>query len=64
MKDAAAAHGSEALSRWEVVSELIASKSPLVPLVNQDSTSITATRVGNYQYHPIWGPLLEQMWVR
>ena len=64
MKDAAAGHGSEALSRWARVSELIASKSPLVPLVNQDSTSITATRVGNYQSHPIWGPLLEQMWVR
>jgi YVTN family beta-propeller protein len=64
IRDTAAAHGPEALARWERVAALIASKSPLVPLANQTSTSITAPRVGNFQYHPIWGPLLEQMWVR
>ena len=27
-------------------------------------TSLTAERVGNYQAHPLRGPLLEQLWVK
>ncbi len=37
---------------------------PAVPLVNRRSVTLVSERVGNYQHHPVYGTLFEQLWVR
>ncbi len=64
MERAADASGPEATELWQRVETSLAEQAPTVPLVNESSTSLTAKRVGNYQHHPLWGPLLDQLWVR
>jgi peptide/nickel transport system substrate-binding protein len=64
MKDAAAAHGPDATEKWRRVDAALAAASPTIPLVNENLVRLTAKRVGNYQSHPVWGPLLDQMWVK
>ena len=36
----------------------------LLPTVTPDETDLLSRRVGNYQYNPVWGPLLDQLWVQ
>ena len=45
-------------------SPALAAQAPTVPLANQQNAALTSERVGNYQYHPLWGPLLDQLWIR
>ena len=61
---AAGARGEEAIERWQRVDTSLADQAPIVPLGNSNNISLTAERVGNYQYHPLFGPLIEQLWVR
>jgi hypothetical protein len=35
-----------------------------VPLYNPQALTALSERVGNYQYHPFWQVLLDQLWVR
>ena len=64
MKRAARARGTEATELWRRVESSLADQAPTVPLASDNNISLTAARVGNYQYHPLWGPLIEQLWVR
>jgi ABC-type transport system substrate-binding protein len=64
MKQAAVARGPEASELWRRVEASLAAQAPTVPLVNEDFVSLAAKGVGNYQHHPLWGPLLDQLWVR
>jgi hypothetical protein len=36
----------------------------MVPTYNRQNVDLVSERVGNYQYHPQWGPLLDQLWVK
>ena len=63
-KRAASARGREAGELWQRAETSLAAQAPIVPLVNDNHISLTAERVGNYQYHPLWGPLIEQLWVK
>jgi peptide/nickel transport system substrate-binding protein len=49
---------------WAQVDREITDLAPFVPLVSLRSVDFTSTRVGDYQYNPIWGILLDQLWVR
>jgi hypothetical protein len=49
---------------WRGIFARIAAAAPAVPLVNRREMLLVSRRVGNYQHHPLWGPLYEQMWVR
>jgi peptide/nickel transport system substrate-binding protein len=49
---------------WRDVYERLESSAPAVPLVNRREMVLVSKRVGNYQHHPLWGPLYDQMWVR
>jgi peptide/nickel transport system substrate-binding protein len=62
-KRAAGARGQEASALWQRAETSLADQAPIVPLVNSNDISLTAERVGNYQFHPLWGPLIEQLWV-
>jgi YVTN family beta-propeller protein len=64
MEQAAAAPGPEASELWRHVEASLAAQAPTVPLVNENFVSLTAKRVGNYQHHPLGGPLLDQLWVK
>jgi hypothetical protein len=35
-----------------------------VPTYNSKWIGLVSKRVGNYQFHPEWGVLFDQLWVR
>jgi peptide/nickel transport system substrate-binding protein len=49
---------------WSRIEHDIVDLAPWVPLVNSLSRDLVSERVGNFQYSPQWGPLVDQMWVR
>ena len=55
---------TESNALWQKVYERIEAASPAVPLVNRREVTLVSKRVGNFQHHPMWGTLLEQLWVR
>jgi peptide/nickel transport system substrate-binding protein len=60
---AQAARGPHADALWRRVYRDLESAAPAVPLVNRRSITFVSKRVGNYQNHPKWTTLLEQLWV-
>jgi YVTN family beta-propeller protein len=49
---------------WARVDRMIVDRAPLVPMVTGQDAYFVSARVGNYQHHPLWGLLLDQLWVR
>jgi peptide/nickel transport system substrate-binding protein len=49
---------------WSRVDRALVDRAPWVPLYNPRAVTALAARVGNYQYHPFWTVLLDQLWVR
>jgi YVTN family beta-propeller protein len=49
---------------WAAVDKLIVDFAPMAALVNQRESDFLAARVGNYQNHPEWKVLLDQLWVK
>jgi peptide/nickel transport system substrate-binding protein len=49
---------------WAQADRIVTDEAPWVPLLNEGSTVFVSSRVGNYQESPVYGPLLDQMWVR
>jgi peptide/nickel transport system substrate-binding protein len=64
MEEAALASGPEATKKWRRVEAVLAAQAPAVPLANASDIALVAERVGNYQHHPLWGPLVDQLWVK
>jgi ABC-type transport system substrate-binding protein len=62
--DALAAQRTQADAIWQDVYRRIDAEAPYVALVNRRALTLVSKRVGNFQHHPLWGPLYEQMWVR
>jgi peptide/nickel transport system substrate-binding protein len=58
------ATGTDSNALWQKVYERIEAAAPAVPLVNRREVTLVSKRVGNFQHHPMWGTLLEQLWVR
>jgi ABC-type transport system substrate-binding protein len=53
-----------AADAWNRVDRELADEAPLVPLFNTRGLVVLSGRVGNYEYHPFWNVLLDQLWVR
>jgi YVTN family beta-propeller protein len=53
-----------ASSLWSKIDRQLVDQAPVVPLVNPKQVDFLSRRVGNYQYNPQWGVLLDQLWVR
>lgn len=51
-------------SRWADVDRAIVDLAPWVPLYNPRELIALSARVGNYQFHPYWNLLIDQLWVR
>jgi YVTN family beta-propeller protein len=49
---------------WQRAEREVLAQSPLVPTANRQDVTFVAKRVGNYQHHPQWGVLLDQLWVK
>jgi len=49
---------------WQRIERQILAQAPVVPTVNPRNVDFVSKRVGNYQYHPQWGVLLDQLWVQ
>jgi peptide/nickel transport system substrate-binding protein len=49
---------------WARLDRAIVERAPVVPLFTLKQADIVSRRVGNFQFHPQWGVLLDQLWVR
>ena len=49
---------------WRQVDHDIVQQAPWVFLQNGLRATLVSRRVGNYQYNPQWGVLLDQLWVK
>ena len=59
MQDPAAA-----TSLWQQVEQSLLVQAPVVPAYNRSAVDFVSKRVGNYQFNPQWGVLLDQLWVK
>jgi peptide/nickel transport system substrate-binding protein len=53
-----------AAEKWAAIDRAITDRAPYVVFANPVGIDIFSKRVGNYQRHPQWGLLLDQLWVR
>ena len=49
---------------WAQADRQFTDQAPVVPLVTPSITDFVSHRVGNYQYNPQLGVLIDQLWVR
>jgi peptide/nickel transport system substrate-binding protein len=57
------ARGAEADALWHGAYLYLARTAPAAPLVNRRGAVFVSERLGNYQHHPLFGVLLDQVWV-
>ena len=55
---------AEANRLWARLDRELVDRAAWLPLVTPKTTDFVSKRVGNYQYHPLWGVLLDQLWVK
>jgi peptide/nickel transport system substrate-binding protein len=48
---------------WARIDAAIVDRAPWIPLINERIPQFLSARASNYQYHPIWGLLIDQLWV-
>jgi len=53
-----------AASRWTAVDHDLTDAAPWVSLYYPRDLTVLSARVGNYQFHPYWNLLIDQLWVR
>jgi YVTN family beta-propeller protein len=53
-----------ATALWQRAERAILAQAPVVPLYNARNVAFVSRHVGNFAYHPQWGVLLDQLWVR
>jgi len=67
MRRAAAAQATDpdhANRLWAAVDRELVDAAPWVPLYNPRGLEVLSKRVGNYQFNPVYGSLIDQLWVR
>ena len=58
------ANPEAAAGRWSVIDRELAGEAPWVSLYNPRDVTVLSSRAGNYQFHPYWALLIDQLWVR
>jgi peptide/nickel transport system substrate-binding protein len=48
---------------WAAVDRRMVDAAPWLPLVIEQSVELVSKRVGNYQYNPQYGGLIDQLWL-
>jgi peptide/nickel transport system substrate-binding protein len=67
MKEAAALEASDPVRAdelWAKVDRALVDRAVTVPWSNPRNRVLVSKRVGNVQSHPLWGTLLDQLWVK
>ncbi len=59
-----AGNQTQANAIWAKVDRRLVDRGASVPVYNNKAVDFVSRRVGNYQHHPQWGILLDQLWVR
>jgi YVTN family beta-propeller protein len=49
---------------WERVDHALVDEAPAIPMFNRRSAVLVSRRVDNVQWHPLWGVLVDQLWVK
>jgi peptide/nickel transport system substrate-binding protein len=49
---------------WSRIDRELVDQAPWVPIYNPRVPVALSARVGNYQYHPFWQVMLDQLWVQ
>jgi hypothetical protein len=49
---------------WGEIDKMVTDDAVAVPWANLRRSALVSRRVGNYQSHPLWGTLLDQLWVK
>ena len=49
---------------WAAIDRELTDEAPWVPLYNPRDLTFLSAKVGNYQFHPYWTLLIDQLWVR
>jgi peptide/nickel transport system substrate-binding protein len=62
--EAQTAEPAAALELWANVDRTVADEAPAVFLTNERDVVLVSKRVGNFQAHPLYGPLIDQLWVQ
>jgi YVTN family beta-propeller protein len=53
-----------AMRLWTTLDHELTDQAPWVPLYTPRALTVLSARVGNYQFHPFWNLLIDQLWVR
>ena len=48
---------------WAQADRIVTDQAPYVPILNAGMAGFVSSRAGNYQASPVYGPLLDQMWI-
>jgi YVTN family beta-propeller protein len=56
-------HPQQADRLWATIDRELVDRAVWVPMVTPKLTDLVSKRVGDYQYHPLWGALIDQLWV-
>jgi peptide/nickel transport system substrate-binding protein len=62
--DAQAEAPADALALWAKADHAVTDAAPAVFLANPRLVALVSERTGNYQVHPVWGTLFDQLWVK
>jgi peptide/nickel transport system substrate-binding protein len=49
---------------WATIDHELTDQAPWVPLYTPRHLTVLSAHVGNYQFHPYWNLLIDQLWVR
>ena len=49
---------------WARIDRELVRRAPVVPILSSETAQVTSERLGNYQYHLRYGPLVAQAWVK
>ena len=49
---------------WARIDRELVDRAVWLPTVTPKTSDFVSARVGNYQFHPLWGVLVDQLWVR
>ena len=52
-----------AISIWARIDRRLVSLAAWVPMINELGLDFVSDRVGNYQFHPYWGLIADQLWL-
>jgi peptide/nickel transport system substrate-binding protein len=49
---------------WAQADHIVTDQAPYIPVYNAANAGFVSSRLGNYEESPVYGLLVDQMWVR